>query len=144
MRSICCLAAVLALCAAGCTIPTLELRQLAGDGNFCTVTTDCCVVVDECQGEAFVITDDELDVAEELLAQRQQTECVRCPTPPVAVECVEGRCRGKSFDPADVSYGDNQPLNSCGARELSTTEQDLRFVALEEGVATCNTLPIDS
>ena len=127
--------------AATCEVPTLELRQLAGDGNFCSVTDDCCVVVDTCQGESFVITADEFDVAKDLVDGRQDEACVRCLTPPVAVECVNGACVGRAFNSGDVSYAEDQPLNSCGARALDTNETDLTFAEVVDGVSTCASAP---
>lgn len=127
-----------------CTVPAVELRTLAAD-NPCLADTDCCVVVDTCAAEAYVVTADEFAQARDLADD--STLCADCIVPPVTVECVEGRCVGKAYNPADVRYADGQALDSCGARAVETVaddaaaNDDLTFIALDDGVATCGTLP---
>lgn len=129
---------------AGCTVPAIELRELAAE-NACLADADCCVVVDSCAAEAYVVTADEFDTARDLADNT--TVCADCIVPPVTVECVEGRCVGKAFDPADVRYVAGQALDSCGPRAVETVvdeaaaNDDLTFIALDDGVATCGTLP---
>lgn len=129
---------------AACTVPAVELRALAAE-NACLADEDCCVVVDTCAAEAYVVTADEFDAARDLADD--STQCADCIIPPVTVECVEGRCVGKAFNPADVRYVDGQALDSCGARAVETVvddaaaNDDLTFVPLDDGVATCGTLP---
>ena len=127
-----------------CETATLELRELAGDGNPCAVVEDCCVVVDPCNAEAFLVTADEFDAARDLVDTRQQELCVDCVLPVVTAECVEGRCVGKAFAPGEVTYAEGQPLDSCGAREVVNAEADLNvsFAEVEDGVATCGSGPI--
>lgn len=129
-----------------CGTPTLQLRELAGDGNPCVVVDDCCVVVDACAVEAFVVTADEFDDARGLVARRQDQACADCILPVVVTECVEGRCVGKAFSAADVAYAAGQPLDSCGSREVVSTAADanvdVSFADLPDGVATCGSGPI--
>ncbi len=132
----------LAVVAGACEIPTLELRQLAAD-NPCFSDDDCCVVVDPCQGETFVVTADEFELALDLKSERQTEACVRCVSPPVVAECVEGLCRGRAFDPGEVSFADGQELDSCGPRGLSTNATDVNFSPVDDGVATCGDGPAD-
>ncbi len=142
MRTV--VAAVIAVVpVAACTVPAIELRALAAE-NACLADEDCCVVVDTCAAEAYVVTADEFDQARDLADD--STRCADCIIPPVTVECVEGRCVGKAFNPADVRYEDGQALDSCGVRAVETVvagdaNNGLTFVALDEGVATCGTLP---
>ncbi len=135
------LPSVLAVLSA-CELPTLELRQLAAD-NPCFADEDCCVVVDTCAGETFVVTADEFDDAVDLRDLRQDELCVRCVSPPVVAECVEGQCRGRAFDPDEVSYAEGQALDSCGPRELSTDDDEVQFSAVVDGVAVCGDGPAD-
>jgi hypothetical protein len=128
----------------GCTVPAVELRELAAE-NACFADADCCVVVDSCAAEAYVVTADEFDTARDLADDT--TVCADCIIPPVTVECVEGRCVGKAFNPADVRYAEGQAFDSCGPRAVETVvdeaaaNDDLTFIALDDGVATCGTLP---
>lgn len=132
----------------GCTLPALELRELAAD-NPCFVDEDCCVVVDSCAAEAYVVTADEFDLARDLADDSNQ--CADCIIPPVTIECVEGRCVGKAFNPAEVRYAEGQAegqaLDGCGARAVETVvhnaaaNEGLTFVALDAGVATCGSVP---
>lgn len=128
----------------GCTVPAVELRALAAE-NACLGDADCCVVVDSCAAEAYVVTADEFDTARDLADD--STVCADCIIPPVTVECVEGRCVGKAFNPADVRYAEGQALDSCGPRAVETVvdeaaaNDDLNAIALDDGVATCGTLP---
>ena len=142
MRSLV-LALAAAVSLASCTVPALELRALAAE-NTCLADDDCCVVVDTCAAEAYVVTADEFAEARDLADD--STRCADCIIPPVTVECVEGRCVGKAFHPADVRYDSGQALDSCGVRAVETVDaaaaaNELGFVALDDGVATCGTLP---
>lgn len=129
---------------AACELPAVELRQLSAE-NACFADEDCCVVVDSCAAEAYVVTADEFDAARGLADDSSQ--CADCIIPPVTVECVDGQCVGKAFDPADVRYAEGQALDGCGARAVETVvddaaaNADLTFVALDDGVASCGTVP---
>lgn len=127
-----------------CDLPAVELRELSAE-NACFADEDCCVVVDTCAAEAYVVTADEFDAARDLADDSSQ--CADCIIPPVTVECVDGQCVGKAFDPADVRSAEGQALDGCGARAVETVvddaaaNDDLTFVALDDGVASCGTIP---
>lgn len=124
-----------------CDVPTLELLDLATDGNSCSVDADCCVVVDECRAEAFIVTEDEFEQAKNLKQARSDDGCANCTVPVVAVECLLGVCVGKAFDPLRVSYDADQALDSCGPRELDTDDTNVEFAAVEDGFAICGDEP---
>lgn len=132
----------LAAFGAGCgDIPTLELLDLAQDGNFCEVDADCCVIVDECRAEAFIVTADEFEDAKDIKSRRNQEGCAGCTVPTVAVTCERGACVGKAFDPTLVGYDDEQALDSCGPRAMNTDETNVTFATVEDGVAICGDAP---
>ena len=140
-----CVAALLTVTAA-CELPAVELRGLSSE-NACFADEDCCVVVDSCAAEAYVVSAEEFDAARDLADDTSQ--CADCVIPPVTVECVDGQCLGKAFNPADVRYADGQAPDGCGARSVETVvdepaaNADLIFVVLDDGVASCGTVPVD-
>ncbi|HEY1101175.1 MAG TPA: hypothetical protein VGF99_19705, partial [Myxococcota bacterium] len=106
---------VLAL--AGCPSPSQQVQQLARD-NACRVDDDCCVVVDDCSSEAFVVEAAEFDDALDILATAGTDFCAGCTVPTVVTECVDGQCVGRAFDPIDVQLAAGQASSSCGVREV--------------------------
>ena len=125
------------LAVVGCNTAGADLRALAAD-NSCFDDADCCVVVDDCQSEAFVVTADEFDTAVDIVATRQQDSCAGCIVPTVLTECVDGTCVGRAFNPADVQLATEQALSSCGPREVvNSGSQDILFVDVVDGYAAC-------
>ena len=122
---------------AACSNPGAELQELAFD-NRCAVDADCCVVVDDCNSEAFLVEAGEFDAALDLVAQRQQDFCAGCIVPTVVTECFEGRCIGRAFSPVDVNPAPGSPSSVCGPRELvNSGSQDIGYVDVVDGYATC-------
>lgn len=126
-----------AVFAAGCENPQAELQALAAD-NTCNVVEDCCVVMDDCNSEAWIVTAAEFDDAVVWAAQLEGGFCVDCVPPTVSVDCVQGRCVGRAFSPVDVNLAPEQARSSCGARELvNSGSQDIGYVEVVDGRAVC-------
>jgi len=132
------LSSVLALSfVAACNTAGAELRDLAAD-NVCFDDADCCVVVDDCQSEAFVVTADEFDVAVDLVGTRQQGSCAGCIVPTVVTQCVNGTCVAQAFSPIDVNLASDQASSSCGPREVvNSGSQNIVAVDVIDGYAAC-------
>ncbi len=127
----------LLLMAAACSDPGAELRELALD-NQCAVNDDCCVVVDDCNSEAFIVQADEFDVALTLVEQRQQDFCAGCVVPTVVSECVNGTCIGRAFNASDVQPAAGTPQSVCGPREVvNSGSQNIGYVDVVDGYAAC-------
>ncbi len=121
----------------GCNIAGADLRDLAAD-NACFDDSDCCVVVDDCQSEVFVVTAAEFDTAVDLVDSRQQGSCAGCVAPTVVTECFNGSCASRAFSPNDVTLASDQPLSSCGPREVVTSgSQDIQSIEVIDGYAAC-------
>jgi len=132
------LSSILALSVvAACNSAGADLRAMAAE-NSCFDDTDCCVVVDDCQSEAFVVSADEFDAAVDLVDTRQQNSCAGCTVPTVVTECVDGTCVGRAFSPADVQLAADQALSSCGPREVvNSGSQNIVAVDVIDGYAAC-------
>lgn len=89
-----------------------ELKALAQSDAPCTTAADCCVVVDGCHAQAFVVTKGDYDKALNLVDELDTSMCVRCMPPPVELECVDGACVGRALDFEEAS--DEHWAPHCG------------------------------
>ena len=107
----------------GC-LPTKvdRLLELSAE-NQCFDDADCCVVVEACSADIFLVTADEFDEAREAAEFDEGGLCNDCPTPASTVSCVDGRCQGVAFEDPAVSVAEGTPASSCGVRELALDEQ---------------------
>jgi hypothetical protein len=123
---------------AACENPQAELQDLSTN-NTCNVVDDCCVVMDDCNAAAWIVTRDEFAAAVSWAAQLEAgTLCVDCIPPTVTVDCVQGVCVGRAFSPVDVSLDPDQAPSSCGARELvNSGSQDIGYVEITDGQTIC-------
>lgn len=121
----------------GCESPQAELQALSAE-NTCNVVEDCCVVMDACNAEAWVVTSAEFDDAVSCANKLQTSLCVDCIPPTVTVDCVQGVCVGRAFSPVVVNLDPDQAPSSCGARELvNDGSQNIGYVEFTDGQAIC-------
>ena len=119
---------VAALC--GCGSSNDDARQqaltLAKDDIACTATEDCCAVVDGCLASILLVSSADRAEAEELLANASQDMCVACITPPVQVDCREGRCIAVEIesDGTGVDWPVGFSEDHCGALEIPAGWQE--------------------
>lgn len=137
MRLIVSLLSLSLLAVVGCNTAGADLRALAAE-NSCFDDSDCCVVVDDCQSEGFVVSADEFDTAVNLVATRQQDSCAGCIVPTVVTQCVNGTCVAQAFSPIDVELASDQASSSCGPREVvNSGSQNIVAVDVIDGYAAC-------
>lgn len=82
-----------------------ELKALAQSDAPCTTAAECCVVVDGCYAQAFVVAEGDYDKARDLIDQLDDSTCVACMSPAVELECVDGACVGRQLDFEEASDG---------------------------------------
>jgi len=82
-----------------------ELKALAQSNAPCTTAADCCVVVDGCYAQAFVVAKGDYDKARKLADGLDDSMCVGCESPAVELECVDGACVGRQLDFEEASSG---------------------------------------
>ena len=108
----------------GC-LPTKvdRLRELSAQ-NDCFDDAECCVVVEPCSADIFVVTADEFDEARDEAEFDEGGICNdECRTPVATVSCVDGRCQAIAFEDEAVTLAEGTPTSSCGVRELVLEEQ---------------------
>jgi hypothetical protein len=99
-----------------------QALALAKDDIACTVSADCCAVVDDCLTQVLLVSAADRAEAAELLASAPDDMCTACMVPPVQVDCVGGQCvaveiiqdgSGTGVDwPAELTH------DHCGALEI--------------------------
>jgi len=89
-----------------------ELKALAQSDAPCTTSAECCVVFDGCHAQAFVVAKADYDKALDLVDQLDDSMCVKCMSPPVELECVDGACVGRELDFEEAIGANRAP--HCG------------------------------
>ncbi len=113
---------VLAGMAAACGDSAIdELRSLAERDAPCTTAADCCVVFEPCHAAAYVVGEADFSRAKKLASEVDDSECVRCASRPVEVECVEGGCTGREVWFEEASEGHSR--SHCGPVEPQAEEE---------------------
>ena len=124
---------VVALAAlAGCGSSNDDARQqalaLARDNIACTVSADCCAVVDGCLTQVLLVSAADRDQAVALLASAPDDMCTACMVPPVQVDCVGGQCVAVEIEPDGSGTGVDWPTgfseDHCGALEIPAGWQE--------------------
>jgi hypothetical protein len=124
MRTLIVVAALAAL--AGCGGSNDDARQqalsLARDDIACTVSADCCAVVDGCLTQVLLVAAADRAEAAALLESAPQDMCTACMVPPVQVDCVGGQCVAVEIIPDGSGTGPDWPTeftqDHCGALEI--------------------------
>jgi hypothetical protein len=120
--------AALAGCGSSGDDARAQALALAKDDIACTVTTDCCGVVDGCLASILLVSAADQAEAQELLANASQDVCVACITPPVQVDCREGRCVAVEIESDGTGTGVDWPVgfseDHCGALEIPAGWQE--------------------
>ena len=98
-----------------------ELEEFSAE-NRCFDDPDCCVVVEACSADIFVVTADEFERARTAAEFDEGGVCNRCATPASTVSCVDGRCLAVAFEDPAVQVAEGTPASSCGVRELALEE----------------------
>ncbi|MDP2344139.1 MAG: hypothetical protein Q8O67_24490 [Deltaproteobacteria bacterium] len=106
----------------GCGPSKVDRLQELSAENPCFDDVDCCVVVEACSADIFVVTTDEFDEAREAAEFDEGGFCNDCLTPTSTVSCVDGRCLAVAFEDPAVTLAEGTPVSSCGVRELVLEE----------------------
>jgi hypothetical protein len=130
-----------------------DAMAIANGYNPCTTDADCCVVVDNCMSEVFVVDVAHDDEVTALAAQAQKTPpsvCLGCAIAQYQLACNEGHCVAHPVMYTN-SKGETQPgirstHDHCGALPLGPGESVSTSAAtapsqsglkLESGVLGC-------
>jgi hypothetical protein len=128
MRYLIVVGALMAL--AGCSSDDTRQQALAlaKDDIACTVSADCCAVVDDCLTQVLLVSAADRDQAAELLASAPDDMCTACMVPPVQVDCVGGRCVAVEIESDGSGTGVDWPTeftqDHCGALEIPAGWQE--------------------
>jgi hypothetical protein len=130
-----------------------DALAIANGYNPCTTDADCCLVVDNCMSEVFVVNathDDEVIALADQAQKTPPSECLGCTIEQYQVACNEGQCVAHRVNYTN-SKGQTQPgfestTNHCGALPLkpgesvsatSTTAPARSGLRLESGALGC-------
>ncbi len=135
------LVAVALVALAGCGSSNDDSRQqalaLAKDNIACTVSADCCAVVDGCLTQVLLVSAADREEAAALLAEAPQDMCTACLVPPVQVDCVGGQCVAVEIEPDGSASGVDWPTDfsqdHCGALEIPAGWQEKPASSGESG-----------
>ena len=116
--------------AAACSDSAIEeLRALARRDAPCTTPADCCVVFEQCYSTAYVVGSGDYARAQRLVSQVDHSDCTRCMSPPVALECVDGACLGRALPFEGGAEGNG--ADHCGTVSDPAEDQALRVDGIQ-------------
>jgi hypothetical protein len=128
MRTLLLLGVFAVLAGCGSDDTRQQALALAKDDIACTVSADCCAVVDGCLTQVLLVSAADRAEATELLAHAPHDVCTACMVPPVQVDCRAGRCVAVEIEPDGTGTGVDWPQefsqDHCGALEIPAGWQE--------------------
>lgn len=104
----------------------------------CTISEDCCAVLDGCLARFLIVSSEDRATVEDLIASADDDACVGCIQPIVQVDCVSGKCEAVELEPTgDASY-DVLPM---GLRDTHCGKVDVPPGWVEKSEADAPTEP---